>query len=162
MSIGDRVLPQMRDGYRGVCSYATTWIPPSVGNHSVDHCVPKSQNSKAAYESTSSRYVSARFNGRKGVKSILDPFRTAPSMVCAGLQSFLIFPNAMLDDAPSREVADTIGILKLNSDDDLVNERATYFNPYVSGHMTFAHLRGWLPSSLSRLRGRGFCIRRHR
>jgi hypothetical protein len=144
MSIGNASCPKcemgtvecarmLRLGYRRV-SAITLWITSS-----------QSPRTQRLHMNGQTIYASARFNGRKGVKSILDPFTLQSGWFVLNFKSFLIFPNAMLDDAPRKEVADTIGILKLNSDDDLVNERATYFNEYASGHVTFAHLEKRAP-----------------
>jgi hypothetical protein len=139
------VLPHMRVGYCEVCSYSATWIPASVGCHSVDHFIPKSQNPTLAYEWTNYRYVSARFNARKGIKSIVDPFTLQPGCFVLDFKSFLIFPNATLDDMSREAITQTIEILRLNSDDDLVNERVIYFNEFISGEVTFTHLKKRAP-----------------
>ena len=140
-----RVLIDMRSAYSQVCSYSATWIPASVGNHSIDHFVPKSHNPMLAYEWTNYRYVSARFNARKGVKSIVDPFALQPGWFVLDFASFLIFPDFALDDASQEVITQTIEILKLNSDDDLVNERMTYFDEYRKGEVTFSHLKKRAP-----------------
>ncbi len=98
-----------------------------------------------AYEWANYRYVSARFNARKGVNAIMDPFTIQPEWFVLNFKSFLIFPNSTLDAVSREAIAQTIEILRLNSDDDLVNERLTYFREYVAGDVTFAHLKKRAP-----------------
>lgn len=98
-----------------------------------------------AYEWSNYRYVSARFNSRKGTASILDPFTLAPEWFVLCFNSFLIKPHANLLANQALQVKQTIERLRLNSDDDLVAERAIWVNEYRNKAITFAHLQKRAP-----------------
>jgi len=91
-----QVLPDMRQAYEGICAYCAFWIPHSTGNHSIDHFIPKSQNPNLAYEWDNFRYVSARFNSRKGNRTILDPFTLPLNWFVIDFKSFFVSPNSGL------------------------------------------------------------------
>ena len=135
-----RSLPNMRQAYRKICAYCCHWIPHSTGNHSIDHFIPKSQKPNLAYDWANFRYVSARFNSRKGTKTILDPFEILNESFIIDFKSFLIHPNSNLLPEEKKAARETIKRLKLNSDDDLVKERQTYFLDYQAGEISFEHL----------------------
>ena len=81
-------LPSMRKAYQGVCAYCAHWIPHSTGNHSIDHFMPKSHHPELAYTWSNFRYVAARFNSRKGTRSILDPFQLIHNWFILDFTSF--------------------------------------------------------------------------
>lgn len=140
-----RVLPEMRSAYAGICAYSAHWIPYSTGNHSIDHFIPKAQQPNLAYEWHNYRYVSARFNSRKGTKIIIDPFTLLPDWFMIDFNSFLILPNPHLLTEQKAQVYETINCLKLNADDDLVTERQAWFTDYFYGSIPFAHLQKHAP-----------------
>jgi hypothetical protein len=140
-----RALPEMRRSYNGVCAYCAFWIPHSVGNHSIDHFIPKSQRPDLAYDWDNYRYVSARFNGRKGAHKIVDPFALLPGWFILDFRSFFIKPDPGLSKNQQRLLWDTIKRLKLNSDDDLVDERQTWHSHYTDKEITFGHLKKKAP-----------------
>ena len=134
-----RALPDMRIAYRTICSYCAHWIPHSTGAHSIDHFLAKSLNPELAYEWSNFRYVSARFNSRKGTHIIVDPFTVKQNWFMLDLTSFMIFPSSELHDDEKGHVQATIDVLKLNSDDDLVRERAHIIETILKMrfHMSF-------------------------
>jgi len=139
------VLPDMRIKYEGICAYCAHWIPHSTGNHSIDHFIPKSQNPDLAYTWSNFRYVAARFNSRKGTRSILDPFQLLHDWFILDFTSFFIrsYPDLLPEQKAS--VNRTIQILQLNSDDDLVLERQTWVTDYQEGHISYTHLKSHAP-----------------
>ncbi|MEO5372835.1 MAG: hypothetical protein H7840_01005 [Alphaproteobacteria bacterium] len=52
------------------CAYLGHWIPKGQ----VDHFIPKSANSREAYEWTNYRYAEASVNNKKRAREFLDPF----------------------------------------------------------------------------------------
>jgi hypothetical protein len=140
-----KVLPYMRSQYDSLCSYCAQWIPHSTGNHTVDHFIPKSLRPALAYEWSNYRYVSSRFNSRKGMRSILDPFTLTEPPFEMDFSSFLLTTNPNLQPGEQALALETIRILKLNSDDDLVYERQEWTNEYRAGEITFEHLRRKAP-----------------
>jgi hypothetical protein len=135
-----KALPDMRKAYKSVCAYCATWIPHATGNHSIDHFVPKSRQPSLAYEWKNFRYVSARFNSRKGIKEILDPFELKEDFFFINFNSFFISPNSTLSSEELKLADETIKCLKLNLDDDLVRERQAWFIAYRDNEISFAHL----------------------
>jgi len=140
-----KALPDMRNAYGAICAYCATWIPHSTGTHSVDHFIPKSQDTRLAYEWSNFRYVSARFNSRKGTRVILDPFELLPDWFVIDFKTFFIKPNADLSLSQRESVSQTVKVLHLNDDDDLVDEREGWFTEYRDGHISFSHLRKRAP-----------------
>ncbi len=143
-----KALPRMRKAYKKLCSYSAQWIPKATGNHSIEHYLPKDKHPLQAYEWDNFRYVSARFNSRKGIKAILDPFQIGQNWFVIDFTSFFVKPNSdlnFLSDSQKQLVRDTIEILKLNDDDDLVEERKEFFDDYKSQAITFLYLEKKAP-----------------
>lgn len=140
-----KVLPDMREAYGGICAYSATWIPHSTGNHSIDHFVSKSLHPELAYEWNNYRYVSARFNSRKGTRRILDPFLLAYDWFIMDFASFLIKPNPELSTENRNAVNETIDYLWLNKDEDLVNERYRWVMDFYNGEISFLYLKRHVP-----------------
>ncbi len=140
-----KVLPDMRTAYNQVCAYSAQWIPHATGNHSIDHFIPKAAQPALAYEWSNYRYVSSRFNSRKGLFAIVDPFTLQHGSFVLDFYSFLIKAKPDLPAEQKAIIWNTIDILKFNTDDDLVTERQTYTNEYKTGQITFQHLQKMAP-----------------
>ncbi|MCF0056855.1 hypothetical protein [Dyadobacter sp. CY356] len=139
-------LPELRTAYNQICVYSSTWIPHSTGTHSVDHFIPKKLRPDLAYEWNNFRYVSTRFNSRKGLKTILDPFLMVEFLFQIDFKTLFIKPNAaIVDNAVLVSVQNTIKILKLNDDDELVKERFEYCTLYWNNEITFDYLSKKVP-----------------
>lgn len=136
-----RALPDMRKAYKSICTYCAHWIPHSTGNHSIDHFIPRFQEPKLAYEWSNFRYVAARFNSRKGIRVILDPFTLSPNWFTLDFISSFVKPNPDLLPNQKEAVQKTIDYLKLNDDDDLVKEREAWVECYRNGDISFSHLK---------------------
>ncbi len=149
------VLPEMRSAYKRVCAYCAHWIPHSTGTHSIDHFIPKSVSPHLAYEWSNFRYVSAKFNSRKGIKVILDPFKIQGGWFIIDFTSFLIKPNPHLLPEQKQQILDTINILKLNSDERLVQERQGWIEDFLSGQCNFEFLEEKVPFIAFELRRQG-------
>lgn len=140
-----KALPEMRDAYEQICAYCAQWIPHGTGRHSVDHYLPKRLYPDKAYEWANFRYVSARFNSRKGVQEILDPFQIGKNWFVIDFSSFFIRPNSGLPSEIIDLIEKTIKVLKLNDDEALIEERLTYVRDYCHGEITFRHLQKHAP-----------------
>lgn len=138
-------LADMRKSYGCICAYSANWIPHSTGNHSIDHFIPKSKRPDLAYEWGNFRYVSARFNSRKGSREIVDPFTLKNNAFTLNFKSFFIFPNTGFSIEEQAKLGETIEWLRLNLDDDLVEERKTWFYAFLEGHISFEHLKKHAP-----------------
>jgi hypothetical protein len=143
-----KVLPNMRKAYSGICAYSAHWIPHSTGNHSIDHFTPKDKKPELAYEWSNFRYVASRFNSRKGTKNILDPFTLPPDWFILDFSSLLIKSNPSLSSDQKKRVNETISRkfgLNLN-EDGLVTERFEWFCEYQNkGLPFFSHLKKKVP-----------------
>lgn len=141
-----RALADMRNSYNKLCAYSACWIPHSTGNHSVDHFIPKSISPIQAYEWTNFRYVSARFNGRKGITTIVDPFSMSFPWFIIDFSNFFVLPDINVLKQVQVDLAnETIRILKLNIDDELVKERQEFYNEYKSGNISFNYVQRKFP-----------------
>ena len=153
-----RVLKDMRKSYKCICAYSAFWIPHSTGNHSIDHFIPKSKDPKSAYEWNNYRYVSARFNSRKGQKAIMDPFKLLPDYFIINFKTFLIKPNSNLLPDVKQALIYTIEVLKLNEDDELVSERQNWYKEYFDNQVSFEHLKKRAPFLAYELERQGLKI----
>lgn len=140
-----RVLPNMRKAYKGICAYSASWIPHSTGNHSIDHFIPKSRQPELAYEWDNYRYSSARFNSRKGTHSVVDPFKLLPNSFVLDFRSFFIKPNPKLPLEEQQPLRETVKRLKLNDDEDLILERQACCSHYFKNEISFKHLQKRYP-----------------
>jgi hypothetical protein len=139
-------LVDMRLIYSKICSYSACWIPHSTGSHSIDHFVPKMLTPALAYEWKNFRYVSTRFNSRKGIKVVVDPFDMKFHWFTIDFATFFIMPNdEILDEIQLLLAKDTITILKFNEDEELVNERYSYYEDYKNHHIDMVYLRKVAP-----------------
>jgi hypothetical protein len=139
-------LPVLRNLSKKVCAYSATWIPHSTGSHSIDHFLCKNDHPQLAYEWSNFRYVSARFNSRKGRKVIVDPQNMQFNWFIIDFSTFFILPNTTLLDSKQLKLAEfTIDILKLNDDDELVEERIAYYSDFMSKKISFDYLQEHAP-----------------
>lgn len=145
-SYWQRSLSDMSDLYLRICSYCSTWIPHSTGVHSIDHFIAKDLDPSLAYIWENFRYVSTRFNSRKGLRTIIDPFNIKLDTLIIDFASLMIHPNPNISDQDLLVLlSDTIEYLKLNDDDDLVNERFYYYQRYLSKKITLDFLQEHCP-----------------
>jgi hypothetical protein len=139
-------LPDMKSQYNEICSYCATWIPHSTGSHSIDHFMSKQRFPKLAYEWSNFRYVSSRFNSRKGTRVILDPFTLQPGTFIIDFTTLFIKPNSnILNAREQQRAAETIRILRFNDDDELVRERLQYYQDYIRHLITLDFLERRAP-----------------
>lgn len=140
-----KALPDMRKVYQETCAYCAQKIPYGTGNHSIDHFLPKDNYPALAYEWSNFRYVSSRLNSYKGKHHILDPFEIEVGWFVLSFSSFFIEPNPTLSPETQKAIQETIEVLKLNKDEDLVEERWEWFQRFQSGNISFSHLQEMCP-----------------
>jgi hypothetical protein len=138
-----RVLPDMRKAYKGICAYSAQWISDN-GSDSIDHFLSKSSQPNLAYEWGNFRYASLKFNSRKGIHVILDPFTLAPDWFILEFPSLLLKPNAGLSAKDKSAVQHTIDVLRLN-DEDCIDSRRSWLEHFYLGQFPFAHLQDMMP-----------------
>lgn len=141
-----RTLSGLHRSYGGICAYCATWIPYTTGISTVDHYVPKSENSALAYEWGNFRLASLRMNSRKGTnRDVLDPFEIDDGWFILDVPSMMIRPGPGLSAQVRRQVEDTIVRLKLNRDEDTVTARLQWVKDYCSECFSFEYLRSKAP-----------------
>lgn len=136
-------LPQLYTAYAGICAYSACWLPMES---SVDHFVPKTVDPNLAYEWSNYRLSSLRLNSYKGDHiDVLDPFHILHDWFALNFTNFLIEPNAGLVPQIEAEVRRTIEVLRLNSDDVLVNLRFKIVRDYAKERVNFDYLKTYYP-----------------
>ncbi len=125
--------------YSGICAYTCFYLMPHHG--SIDHFLPKSSHPNDAYEWNNYRFCSSRVNSYKGDSHhIIDPFVVQPGWFILDVPSCLVKPGEGLPDVISQQVVATIDGLRLNEDDDFVQERCNLMVDFATGDVTLAHL----------------------
>ena len=158
-----RAIDDLLDAYEYICSYSGSWTKANLGgvstpqDSSVDHFIPKSTTPALAYEWSNFRLSRARLNNRKGKHSdVLDPFTLPNGWFTLDFRSFLIIPNGALSIDEKRKVRMTIDRLKLNSDNDYVQERVAVVQEYSLGNSTIATLERFWPFIAREMRIQNF------
>ena len=129
--------------YNGICAYTCIYLMPPG---SVDHFRPKSKYPHLAYEWANYRLASVIINNRKGEsENILDPFIIQPNWFTMDFPSCLIKTSSIIPSNYAERATDTIDILKLNDDDNLVQERCDIIMEYVDGSITLQFLEKRYP-----------------
>jgi len=150
-----RALPNMHTSYNGICVYSAHWISPVTGGHSIDHFAPRVSRPDLAYEWSNFRYASSKFNARKGIHTILDPFQLEPDWFILDFDSFLVKPNPNLVPEQKAAVRNAIDILKLNDDEDCVELRQDCVGWLRTGEISFTHLQRIAPFIAHELQRQG-------
>lgn len=148
-----RAHKDLHKSYGGICAYCGSYaiLPNSkqnnpLGGSSVDHFLPKSATPSKAYEWSNFRLCRARLNNHKGNhEDVLDPFKLSPGWFQMDFRTFLLVANPCLRQSDQDLVQATIDRLKLNTDNDYVNERVVVVSEYCKGKITFATLEKRFP-----------------
>ena len=120
-TLWQRIKNELHGAYGGICAYTCMYL---VGTGSVDHFLPKKTNPWLAYEWSNYRLSSDRANSRKGDHTgILDPFQIGSQWFELVFPACLVVPGGNLPHSRLPAATRTIELLKLNDDDDLVQER---------------------------------------
>ena len=129
----------------------------TLQDSSVDHFLPKASEPTQAYEWSNFRLSKARLNHSKGRhKDVLDPFALPGRWFILDFTSFLIFPSGALSDGNKRKVQRTIDRLRLNTDNDYVQERVAVVREYCLGAWTLATLDSFWPFIASEMKAQDF------
>jgi hypothetical protein len=147
-----KALPDLRSAYRSICSYCCFWVPNEC---SVDHFHPKSTYRPQAYEWKNFRLAHQKINGYKEDKTgILDPFSIQPGLFTIDFANFHVKPNPTASTALQASVTHTITVLRLNSDNTLVQTRFSIVRNYSkNGDMDF--LESYYPFIAAELKRQG-------
>ena len=139
------IIPEMRILYGGICNFCGVWIPYHTGSQSIDHFLNKNVNPNLAYEWTNFRYVSSRFNSRKQVSEIIDPFTVTNQDFLIRPDNFKVYPGKKLSILREALVDTTITkILNLNSR-ELIAERFSFYQKYLRYNREILYLEEIAP-----------------
>ena len=149
--------------YHSICSYSGSWTKANesqnstIQDSSVDHFIPKSSSPAQAYEWSNFRLSRARLNNLKGNHiDVLDPFTLPERWFTLDFRSFLLFPSHHLSSGNKARVRKTIDRLKLNTDNDYVQERVNVVHEYCLGNSTMATIDRFWPFIASEMRAQDF------
>ena len=134
-----RISQELYSAYDGVCAYTCTYL---VGPGTVDHFLPKTKFPHLAYEWSNYRLASERANQRKGENTdLLDPFRIKKEWFILDFPSCLVVLGGAIPIKKLSTAQKTIEVLKLNDDDNLVQERCNIIMLFVDGSVRLDFLR---------------------
>lgn len=108
-----------------------------VAPGTVDHFVPIAADRNLAYEWKNYRLASAIANSYKGNSTdVLDPFQVESGWFCIDFPSCLVKPGPGLEQLREAEVLRSIEILRLNTAEQLVQERCDIAMGIVEGELS--------------------------
>ena len=138
------ILPDLWKAYEGTCAYCSSFV--LRGDGSVDHFVPKSVAPQQAYEWNNFRLCRAKLNGYKGRhQDVLDPFILSNGWFEFNFLTFFLVPKSTLASKDRKKVVATIKRLKLNDDNNYVEERIGVISQYCLGKATLVQISKKFP-----------------
>lgn len=138
-----RAARELHAAYSGVCAYTAMYLPE---RGSVDHFLPKAIHPHLAYEWSNFRLAGGRVNNSKGdLTDILDPFEVQDDWFYMDVPACLLKPNPNLDKDLRSRITGTINSLRLNQDDNYVQERCNILMEYARGEVTMGFLERRYP-----------------
>lgn len=138
-----RAARDLHAAYAGICAYTAMYLPEQG---SVDHFLPKTTHPQFAYEWSNFRLASGRVNSSKGNQTnILDPFNIQDNWFYMDIPTCLLLPNPSLDKPLRNQIKSTINSLRLNQDDNYVQERCNILIDYASGDISVGFLQRRYP-----------------
>ncbi len=124
-------------------AYTAMYLPEQG---SVDHFLPKTTYPRLAYEWNNFRLASGRVNSSKGnLTGILDPFQIQDDWFYMDVPACLLRPNPALEKPLRNQIANTINSLRLNQDDNYVQERCNILLDYARGDVSIGFLERRYP-----------------
>ena len=128
----------------------------------MDHFLPKNANPWLAYDWTNYRLSSERVNSLKGEKTgILDPFQIGPQWFQLKFPGCVVVPGGNLPPSFIPAARWTIKVLKLNDDDDLVQERCNIVRMLRDGHVQIGFMEQRYPFIADELKRQAVLGRLH-
>ena len=128
-----KISPELYQIYKGICAYTGMWFADNFS--SIDHFIPKSKDPLLAYEWDNYRLTTQRMNNTKGDEiNIVDPFDVKLGWFVLDLNTYLIKPNEILANSEREKIKHTIKVLRLNSDDDRVENRREIIQGFIDGN----------------------------
>jgi hypothetical protein len=138
-----RAASELHAAYAGVCAYTAMFLPEQG---TVDHFLPKTLNPELAYEWSNFRLAGGRVNSCKGNSvGIVDPFDVQDDWFYIDIPACLLRPNPVLAQPLRSRIAQTIQSLRLNDDDNYVQERCNILIEYARGDVSLGFLERRYP-----------------
>jgi hypothetical protein len=138
-----RAAKELHAAYSGICAYTAMYLPEQG---SVDHFRPKSTFPLLAYEWDNFRLASGRVNTSKGNQAdVIDPFEVENDWFYLDIPACLLRPNPNLDRPTRNRINGTINSLRLNQDDNYVQERCNILIDFACGEISEGFLRRRYP-----------------
>ena len=108
--------------------------------------MPKANHPHLAYEWDNFRLASGRVNSSKGnLQTILDPFEVEDDWFLMDIPDCLLKPNPALPKDLRGQIAGTINSLRLNQDDNYVQERCNILMDYARGDVSHGFIQRRYP-----------------
>jgi hypothetical protein len=145
-------LDDLMTRYHEICAYSCFRIHRVTGARSVDHFAAKSRHWKRIYEWSNYRLCCSRFNARKSVSTVLDPFRIKAGWFQLELVGFQVHPDRSLAKRQQARIQRTIDRLGLNN---FRHDREKDAERYWSGDVSLRVLREDSPFVAEELRRQG-------
>ncbi|TIN72059.1 MAG: hypothetical protein E5Y30_08905 [Mesorhizobium sp.] len=134
---------ELHAAYSGICAYTAMYLPEQW---TVDHFLPKTTHPSHAYDWSNFRLASGRVNNSKGNQpDIIDPFMVDNDWFYIDIPACLLRPNPALEKENRVRVAGTINSLRLNQDDNYVQERCNILMDYAREDVSFNFLERRYP-----------------
>lgn len=142
-SLWSRAARELHAAYSGICAYTAMYLPEQG---SIDHFLPKARHPQLAYEWNNFRLASGRVNNSKGsLTNILDPFQIQNDWFYMDIPACLLKPNPELEKPLRSQIANTINSLRLNQDDNYVQERCNILIDYALEDISIGFLERRYP-----------------
>jgi len=145
---------ELHAAYSGICAYTAMYLPQQW---SVDHFLPKTSHPHLAYEWSNFRLANERVNNSKGnLPDILDPFQIEDDWFYMDIPACLLKPNPALGAVLRGRISNTINSLRLNQDDNYVQERCNILIDYARGDVSRGFLERRYPFLAKEVSRQGF------
>lgn len=149
----------LHETYNGVCAYSCHWIPHDTGGRTVEHFRPKATHPAEAYEWANFRLVCSTLNGRKGTRTVLDPFVIPTGWFHIDFPSLLVKPSPELSADEQRQVEETRDILGLNDEGTCLAGRFHYVEALCCGQISLVYLQRAAPFLAAEIDRQGLATR---
>ena len=147
----NRMRTRLYYAYGRVCAYSSFPLNPMA--YEVEHYRPKEKYPQLAYDWRNYRLATSGINRRKGVRTVVDPFRVKPDSFRLNLVDGSIRVSARHGHQYTALCQDTIDFLGLD-DCDIRKARLDALDEYLGRHMDQTLLRREYPFLFSELKRR--------
>lgn len=138
-----RAARELHSAYSGICAYTAMYLPEQG---TVDHYLSKTARPDLAYEWSNFRLAGGRVNSAKGNSpDVIDPFHVEDDWFYIQIPTCLLKPNPTLEKDVRNRISQTINVLRLNQDDNYVQERCNILMDYARNDVSMSFLERRYP-----------------